>query len=301
MGGIADSAGGFLGLSGGPKAPAVQSGNPGLQSLIDQNMVSANGGLMPALQGYENGTMNSDQAINYGLQSPSSQMGIMDSLATSPLTGTKFATDQVQNNPLMAGLYGQNGVMNAMTNNLQNEVGQGYSLQPQDATLYGQAAGGIARQYGQAGNDAANNLASRGLSSSGAAGAQFSGLQGSQNEQLAQAQQNIMQQRFQNTMQQASAVNQMSQGAQNAVNQQYGRNLSGVQQQEGSLATEGGLSTGANASANNANMNAANFEQQNKPQNAFDMVQGGLNSAMGAGSKSFGQGAGNAASVGLFG
>lgn len=179
----------------------------------------------------------------------------MQRLATDPNTGGQLASYDVQNNPLLSqgldaekgqlqsgqSLYGQQGDI------LKNLQTQGFNLTPQDQSLYGQESGAISRQFGSQGNDVANNLASRGLSSSGAAGAAFSGLQGSQNEMLAQAQQQIAQQRFQNTMGQIGQQQQfMGQlGAQNNAmagqyantagsyqNQAYNQNLAGIENQQ---------------------------------------------------------------------
>ncbi len=179
----------------------------------------------------------------------------MRQLATNPVTGGKLASYGVQNDPLLQGgldtekgqlqqgqsLFGnQSGILDKLQN-------QGYQLKPEDQSLYGQASGNIARQFGQQGNKASANLAMRGLSNSGAAGATFSGLAGNQNEMLAQAQQQIMQQRFQNTMQQVGQqqqfMNQLnSQNNQMAgkyadtagqyQGQEYNQNLAGIENQQ---------------------------------------------------------------------
>jgi hypothetical protein len=260
--------------------------------------------------------------------SPEQQQGFANAIATGANTGTALATDQVQGNGLeMQGLNnmqnsynqgegqlatgqqtqaGQQGILNGLQS-------QGFNLQPQDQTLYGQEAGGIANQYAQQGNQAANSLASRGLSSSGAAGAQFSGIAGNQNQQLAQAQQQIAQQRFQNTQGQIAQQqqfigqlngqnNQMSSSlgslagqqattAANDVNQQYGRNLSGVENQQGQLGAAAGANQTANNASNSYNMGLFNNQVNNTPANIGDSFAGGLN--MGIGSMfSGGQGTG---------
>jgi hypothetical protein len=190
---------------------------------------------------------------------------------------------------MLSGLYGKNGAMNSLTSDLQNQVGQGWSLQPQDQTMYGQAAGQIARNYGQQGNQAANNLAQRGLSNSGAAGAQFSGLAGNQNEQLANAQTQIMQQRFQNTMQQANMANQMGLGAQQAINQQNSRQMGGEAQQQQGLFQAAGIQNQTNQAANSGNVAAGEFNYSTAAPNVFDSAYGGVNGFVGAAGKGFGQ------------
>lgn len=214
--------------------------------------------------------------------------GFSNELAAGPLTGSKFATEQVNNNADLGGLYGPSGQLQQAEGKLTDLQNQGFNLKPEDQSLYGQEAGQISRQFGSQGNDAANNLAARGLSSSGAAGAQFSGLQGNQNEMLAQAQQQIAQQRFQNTTQQIGQyqnfVNSMGANAGNAINQQYGRQLSGVNQQTGQLAQAAGLQGGANQANNQANMAAAGFNVANTPKNFMDFATAGAGQGIQAGS-----------------
>lgn len=160
-------------------------------------------------------------------------------------TGSQFATEQVQKNPILGQLFGQQGLMGQEIGKEQELQKQGFNLTPEDKTMYGQMSGDIARQFGQQSEKAAQNLASRGLSSSGAAGAAFSGLAGNQNEMLAQAQQQIAQQRFQNTMkqigQQQQFIGQLGGQAGQAINQQFGRQLAGAQEQRAGLESAAGL------------------------------------------------------------
>lgn len=156
-------------------------------------------------------------------------------LATNPLTGSKLATDQVQSNPILGQLFGQGGTMDRTNAEEQRLSSQGFQLTPEDREAYGQASGDISRMFGQSENSLSRSLASRGLSSgaSGAAGAQFSGLQGNKNEMLAQSQMQIANQRMNNTMQRLGQTRQFlgqlgSQG-ENAIQSQYGRNMSGVE------------------------------------------------------------------------
>lgn len=286
MGGVVNSAGGFLGLSGGPKAPGMQTQNGSLSDLAGQGVINNQTygkDTQANLAAYGTG----DQSLSDTLAKANSQLGgngnfmtgFSNQLAAGPLTGSKFATEQVNNNADLGGLYGPGGQLSQAEGKLTDLQNQGFNLKPEDQSLYGQEAGQISRQFGSQGNDAANNLAARGLSSSGAAGAQFSGLQGNQNEMLAQAQQQIAQQRFQNTMgqigQYQNFVNSMGANAGNAINQQYGRQLSGVNQQTGQLATAAGEQTGQNSQANSANMAAADFNVKNQPKNFMDFASAG--------------------------
>lgn len=311
MGGILNSAEGFLGLSDGPKAPGVQSGNLPLQALNQSSLLYTKPQASRAILDYGSGRKSFDDALSASALTEPEQHDLADQLATGATTGSRFATEQIQKNPVLGSLFGEGGQMSKQIGQYGKQSGllddlqsQGFNLKPEDQSLYGQMSGNIARQFGQAGNAAASNLAARGLSSSGAAGAMFSGLQGNQNEMLAQAQQQIGQQRVQNTMQQIGQqqqflsqlggnINNMGNSAENAINQQYGRQLSGAQHQQQGLFTTAGLQNQANAGVNKANLDAANFEQENKPQNLFDMAQGGLNSAIGAQSTAAGQKAGS--------
>lgn len=304
MGGVVDSVGGFLGLSSGPQAPTPQTGNSGLDILNAQNSIYNNGSVLDALNAYANGGESSSDVLGTSGLTPAQREELGNALATGATTGSKYATEQVQNNPILGQLFGQGG-------QLQNEIGQygqqsnilnklqnqGFQLTPEDQTLYGQASGNIARQFGQAGNNLAQDLASRGLASapSGAAGAMFSGLQGSANEQLAAAQEQIMQQRWANTMNQiGQEQNFMSQlnnnignmgslGA-NAINQQYGRAATGAENEKQGLTNAANTQINQNAGANSANMQAANFNVANKPKNFMDYATTGMGQGIQAGS-----------------
>ncbi len=123
-------------------------------------------------------------------------------VATDPLTGSRMATEQVQNNPILSQLFGKGGAMERTNAEEQRLASQGYKLQPEDYEAYGQASGNIAREYGAQEQNLAQSLADRGLASApnGAAAIQFTGLAGNKNEQLARAQTQIADARMNNTM-----------------------------------------------------------------------------------------------------
>lgn len=305
MGGIVNSVGGFLGLGSGPKAP-VSTANSALDQVNKQNSLYSDPAAMQALQDYQAGKITPDQVLN-SVSDPGMKAEMQNALATGAGTGSMFATQQVQNNPILGQLFGNGGELTKSIGKEQELQNQGFKIQPQDVEAYGQASGDIARMFGQSENSLANSLANRGLASapSGSAGAQFSGLQGNKNEQLAKAQMDIANQRMQNTMQRIGQQQQFigqlgSQGA-NAINQQYGRQLEGANYQKGGLNAAAGLNTSQNQTANAANLGAANFEQENKPANLFDMAQGALGSAAGSAGTTIGQKGGAKAATGLFG
>lgn len=300
-------AGNLLGMGSTPNAQTAQTSNAGLGALNNQNgAFSDNTGLnaMSALGAYSNGSDTAQGAMDQyansigGGGNAGEQMGFDNQLATGATTGTKFAEDQMGQNNTQAGLYGVNGVggqLGDTENMINQEQSQGYNMQPQDQSLYGQEAGQISNQYAQQGNQAANSLASRGLSDSGAAGAQFSGIAGNQNQQLAQAQQQIAQQRFQNTQSQiaqnqAYAANLGSQ-YNSALQGQYGRQLAGAQNQTGNLESAAGANVSQNNSANQGNLAAANYDTSNAPKTLSDFGSAAMASAAGSAGKTGGQAA----------
>ncbi len=291
MGGAVKSAGGFLGLSDGDKAPDGNFANSALGILNGQNSLYQDGGQMGDLAGYLGGSKSTADILKNvggeGLSGGGAEGSeLANALATGPLTGTKFATEQVQNSPLFGQLFGQGGALSSALGKEQELQNQGFKLQPQDIEAYGQASGDIARMFGQSENNMAQSLASRGLaaSPSGAAGAMFSGLQGNKNEQLAQAQTDIANKRMQNTMQrigqQQQFAAQLGGQAQNAVQNQFNNQLQGVQLQKGALGQAGGLQQATNNSANAYGLQKSAFDAANKPANFMDSLAAGAGSQM---------------------
>jgi len=158
-------------------------------------------------KGYNDSSLNTALAqygqgnydINNLLNNPQYSAAAADMLAMSPVASQKFATEQVQNNPILGKLFGKGGAMDRADLEEQDLAKRGYSLKPEDYEAYGQASGDIARLFGQQEQNTAADLASRGLAAapSGAAGVAYSGLQGNKNEQLAKAQTDIAQKRMQ--------------------------------------------------------------------------------------------------------
>ncbi len=158
-------------------------------------------------------------------------------VATDPRTGTKYATSQVQDNPLLSEAFGEGGLLSRMGQEEQNLANTGFNLTNEDHTAYGQASGDIARMFGQQEQSLAQTLANRGLGTgkAGAAVSGFSGLQGNKYEQLGKAQMDIAQRRYQDNMQRLHQTRQQimgltGQGGQELANQ-YARNTGGAQLQ----------------------------------------------------------------------
>ncbi|GAC1499979.1 MAG: hypothetical protein NVS1B10_03260 [Candidatus Saccharimonadales bacterium] len=150
---------------------------------------------------------------------------------TSGTDGTKLATDQVQGNSMLGGLFGKGGTMDRTAAQEKDLSQNGFKLNDQDRTAYGQASGDIARQFGQSDQSLAQSLSDRGMSSSGVANSQFSNSLGNKNEQLSGLQMQIANNRMQMNQQRLSQtqnfLGQLGGQAQNAIQSQYGRQLSG--------------------------------------------------------------------------
>lgn len=278
MGGALDSAGGFLGLSDGPKAPKGNFDNAALMRLVDSGAIGEDAAYSGNLGKMLRGERSIEEVMTHAGGAGGGADAWLGALAANPVAGSRMATSEVQNNPLYAQMFGQGGLMSQYGDQLKQNMSQG--LTPEDKTMYGQASGDIARQFGQSENRLSQNLASRGLSNSGAAGAMFSGLAGNQNEMLAKAQQDIMQQRFQNTMQQMGQMNQLAQTAGGLQQQQFGRQLAGAEHRQQGLTSAAGLTTQANQGQNAYQMQAADWEQKNKPANFMDYTVGGMGSSL---------------------
>jgi hypothetical protein len=308
MSGVVDTVGGFLGTSDGPKVD-VQSSNYGL-GLQNRGLSTYDDPeIQKLMRDYGSGAISLSDLQNSLKSSGVSEDGAklsetLNNLATGATTGSRFATDQVQNNAILGQLFGKEGLLGKEISKEQQLQNQGFQLTPDDQTMYGQMSGDIARQFGQQGNKTAADLASRGLSSSGAAGAAFSGLAGNQNEMLAKAQQQIAQQRFQNTLQQIgqqqNMINSLGGQAGNAINQQYGRQLEGANAQRGFISNAAQQQLMQNQSTNNANMAAANFAQENKPANFMDVALSGVSLGAGAAGQSAGKKGGDTLGTSLF-
>lgn len=233
-----------------------------LKQQIEASGGSTSGNLL-------NGQVTS--AGNMALPGSLNTEGMLDEFLTNPLTGSQAASEFVRNDPLTSGLFGQGGIQDqaqARYGTLNNDFDadrqslmgsdQSYGLQPQDLQAYNQAASNITRQFGQANNNLSQAMANAGLSSgsSGAAPAAFSGLLGSQNEQLANAQLQIALNRINTAQSLAQARTNADLGAigsnnsliqglgslgQEAIQNQYGRQLSGAQNDYNTLAGTAGM------------------------------------------------------------
>jgi hypothetical protein len=265
-----------LGLSGKPGVTYNPS-NIALDQLNDRNAISADPGANAAIGGYGSGGMSlADALSSSGLQGDKLD-ALRDSLATGSTTGSRMATDQVQSNPILAQLYGKGGQLDQATQSATDLNSRGWSLTPQDNEAYGQASDNTARLFGQQENSLAQSLASHGLATgaSGAATVGYTGLAGNKNEQLASSQRQIANDRMNMNQQRLTAtrnyVNQLSGGANTAIQDQYGRQLQGAQQKNNELSS--------GAQLNNQN----NQIQQKAAEDTYESSGPTLGQALGSG------------------
>lgn len=164
-----------------------------------------------------------------------SALGIQEA-ETGGLSGSRLAAEAVRSNPLLAGAYGQGGLMEQVLAEQKRLAEQGPRLGEKEYTAYGQAAGDIARRSGQQEQSLAQALARRGLGTSGAAGAGFSGLMGNKFEQLGQLQTNIAQkaqeEQFARLKSARDMAAQLSGQAGSELQSQFGRQLAGREASE---------------------------------------------------------------------
>lgn len=260
-----------------PKS-AVATGNAGLSGLNNElsgskDPAAVQAAVQKALNGSGGGLANIQEltdkiaAATDSIPSSASPYDAVTQQGLGLLNDQYVKTQGLQDNEM------------SRLNDLQT---QGFNLQPQDQSLYGQESGDITRQFGQSGNELANQLAQRGMSNSGAAGAQFSGLQGTKNEQLSQAQQQIAQTRFQNTMGQIqNSQNFLKQldpiGAASSV-ANFG--MGAEQGKAGLMAQAAGAGNNANANANSATLASNKYSQDYAPVTPFDYVNAGAGKAI---------------------
>lgn len=201
MGGVASGVGGLLG---GIAGSQHDSG-----SDVGSNIFSQAGMTPEAQAAYS-------RLGQYGLQSTANQ-----GMTLANQNSMDNSTSQVQNNPMLGQLFGQGGLLQNSVGQTNDLMNRGYSLQPEDYEAYGQASGNVARLFGGQEQGLAQDMASRGMSNSGAAGQQFSNMYGNKQEQLSGLQTQIAQNRMQMNMQRLGQmqnfVGQLGNQAQGAI------------------------------------------------------------------------------------
>jgi hypothetical protein len=215
---------------------AVKAGKQGLKDRIgvtgmkEEARLANSSELAEAMQQYGSGEIDLQKA----LQSSVDPRIAARNVAMDPLTGSKMATEQVRDNPLFSGTFGEGGLQERMLAEEQELASRGYQLQPEDHEAFGQASDETARLFAQEEGALAQALAERGLATapSGAAGVGFSGIMGNKLERLASSQRKIAADRMEMNRQRLDDVRarslQASQQAGGLLQDQFGRNQAGV-------------------------------------------------------------------------
>jgi hypothetical protein len=287
--GMFSSLGGLFGGSGG--APSMQAPNmaPEAQRASAQTQ---NALLDPALQGRINQYgMGQSSLQDFMGNSLNVGAGQTQAMVENPFAGQRLASDQVANDQLQKGLYGQGGLMGQATQQATDLQKQGYTLKPEDYDAYGQAAGNIARQSGAQEGALSQALAARGLggAQSGAAGQAFSNQFGNKFEQLGQMQQQIADTRMQRNQQMLNDARNYAAklGAQGNTAEQQTRsaNLAGIgQQQENTQATRKNDISSFSATAD-AQQKAAEFNAKNANPTLGDFLTAGIGQGIQSGAQ----------------
>ena len=224
----------------GTKRGGLNAGNAGLGAIATGGPIGALGGLFgPGSD--DGGAGNMQNQINDWEKMIADLEGDQQAnrtrqhqFYTDPSTGTLVATDQVKNNDLFKGIFGDGGLNDRLLTEEKDLAGRGFSLTGEDHEAYGQASAETARMFGQEEASLSQALAARGLAAapSGAAGVGFSGLMGNKSERLAGAQRKIADDRMKMNQERLSATRNFAMEgnrlAQAAVGDQFGRNRQGV-------------------------------------------------------------------------
>lgn len=273
-----NAVGGLFGLGGGQgdyyQAPKLESE---AKNRLDEALkMGDNAQVQKLVQQIGGGELSLAQILQ-GASATGNQDAALQNLVSSPIAGSSIASQQVMEDPLLAGLYGDNSSMSRAVGEEKRLMEQGYKLQPEDYEAYGQASGNVARTFGKQEQGLAQALASRGLSagSSGAATSGFSNMYGNKLEQLGQMQRQIADDRMNNTRARvADARNfqvQLGSLGQDAQGQKFNQNQQSTQDQKAIYNSD--------IAAYNAQQNAAQASQKSKEDNR----QLGLADAVGAG------------------
>lgn len=208
--------------------------------------------------------------------------------ANDPLESSRIATQEVQNNPILSKMFAQGGQLDRTDAEEQRLATQGFKLTPEDHEAYGQMSGQLARDFDQSEQSLAQALASRGMLSSGAANQSFGASQGNKFEQLAGLQRKIANDRMQNNMQRLGQtrqfLSQLNNQGQNAIQDQYGRQMGSEQNRFSQTLQQS--NAGRNAlqqEQNQANENLSQRMGSERQQGWASAVQGIGNTAEAAG------------------
>lgn len=271
--------GGLFGLGGGQgdyyQAPALDSA---AKKKLDEAIAMGDNAAVQKLVKDIGGGKLSLQEILDGAAATGNQDAALSSIASSPVAGSSLASQQVMEDPLLAGLYGKDSSMSRAVGEEENLASRGFSLQPEDYEAYGQGSDNIARLFGTQEQSLASALADRGLASadSGVARQGFSGLQGNKFEQLGQLQRKISDDRMKTNMERLSQtrsyLTNLAQTGQQAQGQKFDQN----QTQTNQLQNQYGMDIDKYRAEQGAAQASQASKEDNRQLGLADAVSGGI-------------------------
>lgn len=282
--GLLSGFGSLLGIGGNQgshyQAPNLES-NAGaeLQQVLQQGRSSQMGG---AIDRYSRGEMSLDELLKEAGSNSRQLQNNLVAVINNPIAASKLASEQVMNDPLSKGFFGEGGSQDRAFAEEKDLASRGFSLQPEDYEAYGQASGDITRMFGQQEQSLAQALADRGLAagSSGIAQQQFSGLQGNKAEQLGKMQMDIAQRRMQTNMQRLNDtrnyLTNLGGLGQQALQNQFGRNRTSVDAYLGNLHQMAGRDVQKYSAEQSMALAAAQNQQARETKNLGDAISSGI-------------------------
>lgn len=279
IGKVLNKVGGLFGLGGGQgdyyQNPAL---NSEAKKQIDASLkMATNADLNKAGSRLAQGDMSLADILG-AANATGDQSAALSYLASSPVVGSALASQQVIEDPLLAGLFGDDSTMSRAVAEERDLASRGFSLQPEDHEAYGQMSGELARMFGQEEQSLASALANRGLAagSSGVAAQQFAGLQGNKSERLAGLQRQIANDRMQMNLQRLSQtrqfMNQLGGLGQEAQGQKFAQNNARMDQ----LQRQQGLDTNQYQAEQAAAQASQASKEANRKLGLADAIGGGV-------------------------
>lgn len=283
IGKIVNAVGGLFGLGGGQgESFAASTQNEALKQMEERQKMYGNPEVMAAFREYGLGNQSLKDALGRTGETGLRLDEFQTQFAVDPLSGSRFATEQVQNNPILGSLFGKGGALDRANLEEQGLASRGYSLKPEDYEAYGQASGDVARMFGQQEQGLSRSLASRGLgaAASGAALQGYAGLQGNKYEQLAGIQRQIADDRMNMNLQRLNQTrnyltNMGGLGAQ-SINEQFNRQLAGAGAKRQQLSDLAGKTTAQRSMENQANLAAMQDKRAAEKPSLMDAVGSGI-------------------------
>lgn len=278
--GLLNKIGGLVGLGGGQgehyRADPFKS--KGQEALKKQITADNSNEVRDAILGLQSGDMSLEEA----LASLGGHQERIAALASSPIGGSLVASEMVREDPLSAGLLGEDGSLERALSEEKELAGRGFSLQPEDYEAYGQASGNIARMFGKQEQSLAEALANRGLAAGGGGSAvkAMSGIMGNKNERLGQLQRQIADDRMEKNLQRLeqtrSFAARLGDLGQQSLAAAFSRNMAGAERRTDSASRLAGTELSAYEAAQRAKQAEQASKEANRELGLSDALSGGI-------------------------